>query len=671
MMKLFYQKTARTFAGLFIFPLLAGSLSVAQAAELAGTLELGGATSSRLISNVNVTLYEATEAAPIKRGSAKTNGSGQFLIETDVDATDSIFFVTADLRPRVRFVTVLGPELPAETTINELTTVASSYSMAQFYRSGQISGDPFALTIAAMMNDNIVTPATGESSPVLLNSPNADQTNSLRMTRSLASLLHRCAINPYIAASLIRSTKEYGKPSPANTAVALANLARDPGKNVSHLYRLSKFRPAFTPALEKMPDAWTVTVKVNHSGNDDTMQFGGPANVAFDAWGYAWIPNNVPQGSPNSGDYLIVLQPNGQPADGTNGSPVSPITGGGIYGGGWGVAIDAQDQVWVANFGWGGPDYYPSQTPDSPIGNGTGSVSLVKAEDGEVLSNPDGFFGGVWRAQAIEIDADGNVWVSSFENDSVVVFKDGDPDNAVSLKQYNGSRPFGLSINPDGSAWVADSGGLDGQFTSSLAKVKLNAFGELEQTILLPIGDTLKVVVSDSQGNAWLASQGNDTVYCISPEGVVLGAFSGGGINGPWGLAIDGEDNVWISNFGPLESGSNFTDGGISKICGANPDSWPRRKTLGDPLSPDTGFTVPSAGDQVLLANNEPLYGPDGPPSFSPLMRQTSLQIDAAGNIWTVNNWKPDFDIDNAGDNPGGDGIVIFVGLAPPPPVLF
>ena len=673
-MEHFYRNTTRATLGLVLIMIITAGHSTAQSAEILGTLQLGNAYNNRLITNAQVTLYEATEAAPIERGSARTDDAGQFLIESDVDATESIFFVTADLRPRVRFVTVLGPELPAETTINELTTVAASYSMAQFYRTGQISSDPFALTIAAMMNDNIVTPLTGESSPVLLNSPNADETNSLRMTRSLANLLNRCALKPNIAAEVIRSTRVAGEPMPGDTAVALANLARNPGQKVDRLYRLSQFRPAYTPALEEAPDAWTVTVKVNHTG-DNSKLFGGPANVAFDAWGYAWVTNNVYQGTPNSGDFLVVLQPNGKPADGTNGAPVSPITGGGIFGGGWGVAIDALDRVWVSNFGWGGVDYYPSETPRSPIGNGTGSVSLIQAEDGLVLSDPDGFFGGVWRAQAIQVDADGNIWIASFENDSVVVYKNGDPDDSVSFKQYFGSKPFGLAIAPDGSAWVSDSGGLSGVFRSRVAKIKLNAFGELEQTILLPIGDTLKVIISDSMGNAWLASQGNDTVYAIDPNGNVLGAYTGGGIKGPWGLAVDGEDNIWVANFGPLEKGSNFTDGRISKLCGANPDSWPRRKQMGDPLSPDTGFTVPSAGSQVLLADGDPLYGPDGPPSYSPIMRQTSLQIDSAGNIWTFNNWKPDFDTDFGSDtvqgNPGGDGIVIFVGLAPPPPVLF
>ena len=74
-------------------------------------------------------------------------------------------------------MTVLGANLPASVTINELTTVAASYSMAQFYRTGVISGNSFGLQIAAGMNDNIVAAATGQSSAVLLSSPNADQTN--------------------------------------------------------------------------------------------------------------------------------------------------------------------------------------------------------------------------------------------------------------------------------------------------------------------------------------------------------------------------------------------------------------------------------------------------------------------------------------------------------------
>jgi hypothetical protein len=48
------------------------------------------------------------------------------------------------------------------------------------------------------------------------------------------------------------------------------------------------------------------------------------------------------------------------------------------------------------------------------------------------------------------------------------------------------------------------------------------------------------------------------------------------------------------------------------------------------------------------------------------MMRLTNVLSDQAANIWALNNWKSDFDIDVC-CNPGRDGVVIFVGLAPPP----
>src|SRR5262245_65578876 len=109
-----------------------------------------------------------------------------------------------------------------------------------------------------------------------------------------------------------------------------------------------------------MPDAWTVTVKVNDSGNDNRL-IGGPGNLSFDRRGYAWVTNNTFQGTPNSSNFNLVFKPNGQPADGRNGTPRSPLTGGGVLGGGSGVTIDPHGSVWFGNFGWGAcPDWHPS-----------------------------------------------------------------------------------------------------------------------------------------------------------------------------------------------------------------------------------------------------------------------------------------------------------------------
>ena len=176
---------------------------------LNGVVQTGGTNSNRPLPNVHVTLFETTTGQPRTLGEATTNCSGQFSISSSRSTSQSIFFLQADVSEVVEFVTVLGPNLPASVTINELTTVAASYSMAQFLRSGVISGNSFGLQIAAGMNDNIVTAATGHSSPVLLNSPNADQTNSLRSTRSLANLLAAC-MRDTVAASLFDLTTPPG-----------------------------------------------------------------------------------------------------------------------------------------------------------------------------------------------------------------------------------------------------------------------------------------------------------------------------------------------------------------------------------------------------------------------------------------------------------------------------
>jgi hypothetical protein len=46
-------------------------------------------------------------------------------------------------------------------------------------------------------------------------------------------------------------------------------------------------------------------------------------------------------------------------------------------------------------------------------------------------------------------------------------------------------------------------------------------------------------------------------------------------------------------------------------------------------------------------------------------MRLTSVNADMAGNLWVANNWKPR-GLQDLVLNPGGDGMVIFVGLGAP-----
>ena len=641
----------------------------ASAAFFQGVLQSGGTWVEIPLSKIEVTLYEATDAEPVIVAQGRTNGTGGFLMYVPNASSSSIYFAKADLGDGVELIAILGKTLPATVVINELTTVAASYSMAQFFRTGVISGDAKALRIAALMNDNLVDVTTGASSAVLLASPNADQTNSLRSTRSLANLLSACTVNHVIAGSLKKLTRPPGGALPTTTPQALANLARDPGRNVNPIYNLTTVWAPYLPAVSSTPDAWTITVKINDSG-DDAYLIGGPGNLVFDENGYAWVTNNVVQGTLNSSQTLLVFQPNGMPADGTNGTPVSPILGGGLLGCGFGIARDPQGSIWVGNFGWG-PVY---SCTDYPSPTCTGSLSKF-APNGAAVSPATGFQGGPNRAQGLEADPSGNIWITSYGNypntdagvkhqgdDTVFVFINGDPNHVASYYLYPGAQPFDVAIAADGTAWVTSGGGITGAYASSLARFQLVA-GEVQMLSFVSFGSAIKGISIDSLGNVWVASQNDNKVYVVNPDGVVIGSYSGGGMQGPWSVTVDGDDNVWVANFGALAVAPYSSR--LSKLAGANEKTRPFGLAMGDAISPATGYTVKTENDQVLLHDGTPLYGKNAPPSFEPLQRMTNTMVDSAGNLWCINNFKNDFVVDLA-VNPGGDGIVIFVGLAAP-----
>jgi len=637
-----------------------------------GVVQSGGTDGAQEMSKVLVTLYQATGGAPEKLGTATTDVYGRFAFYTTaLPPIDSIYYATATWGLGVTLVTVIGPEIRGPITINELTTVAAAYSMAQFADGGGIRGEAFRLRVAAGMSDNLASPLTGESSEAMLHNPNGDETNSLRCSRALANLIVPSVRGMPGAFATLQQLATPGDDPPADTFQALVNIARNPANNVSAIYDQAKDWEIYTPALECdpndtdpardcYPDAWTLVVKVNRTG-DDTRMFGGPANIAWDANGYAWITNNVWQGTPNSCDFAVVLRPDGKPSDGTNGTPKSPVVGGGMTGAGFGVAIDADQDVWIGSYGWGKCD---GCIPDPGI--------ISKFDKSGAAYSADGYTNGLQRVQAVAVDGDNNLWMASYGNNRVVVYLDCDPTQCISYPPAGsqvpapGVAPFGIAIDPlDGSAWVTYASGLGGDVPPSHVCKFSIVDGALSLDLDLTLGQSTKGIALDSRGNAWIGSGSDNTVYMVSRDGGTVSAFPGGpgGVDTPWSVSVDGNDDVWVANFGVIEPGSDYTSAAVSKLAGVNsPSGLP----VGSPISPATGYTLKTAGSPVLLPNGEPLYKQGE--SYSPLMRMTNVVVDAAGNLWAINNWKPRFDTDkpDASGNPGGDGICIFVGLAKP-----
>jgi len=103
---------------------------------------------------------------------------------------------------------------------------------------------------------------------------------------------------------------------------------------------------------------------------------------------------------------------------------------------------------------------------------------------------------------------------------------------------------------------------------------------------------------------------------------------------------IDGNDNVWISNFAMPNSP-------ITELCGVRTENCPPGFKTGQQIAPPGGYV--GGGLQM----------------------QTDLAIGPAGDVWVINNWQ---DIDSCFGTPdealstrcGGQGVVIFSGMAKP-----
>ena len=141
----------------------------ALAATLTGQLFTGGTTKKIPIKNASVTLYEANAGAPTALGNATTKADGSFQIFTTRSISSSIFYVTANAGNSVTLVSVVGTQIPKKIVINELTTVAAGYSMAQFIVGDTIRGNAFGLRIAAGMNNNDYYEKTANRVEITLN----------------------------------------------------------------------------------------------------------------------------------------------------------------------------------------------------------------------------------------------------------------------------------------------------------------------------------------------------------------------------------------------------------------------------------------------------------------------------------------------------------------------
>jgi hypothetical protein len=646
----------------------AAHVEAAPALTLRGSVESGGAG----LAGYRVSLLASfTGAGGSTRilGRDTSGPSGEFAIDYRLPHRRSprsqpVLFVLAEKGPAMLASAIGQAPLAGPVVVNELTTVATAFAFAQFVDGTTIAGNRVGMMNAVRMAANLANPVTGRIAEVLDRSPNGRETEARSTFYSLANIAADCVATVVGCADLFEATTLPGGSPPASVLQAVANIARYPWLNVPELFDLSFERPVYGPALPRSepPDAWTLFLKFTGSFSsvqDENNLMNGPGNFAIDREGFLWVTDNYVPVPPFeracAGERLLKFFPWGE------NFPGSPFFGGGLSGAGFGITIAPNGLIWVGNFGFAG-----TGCPLPPAN----SVSVFRP-DGEPLSRQAGLTAGpISWPQATVADRQGNIWIANCATDSVTLYPRGRPGKAFETpippagEQAAPMKPFGIAIDRNGRAWATRS------FNSTLAVIgpdggvvdiipSEGADGRIQ--LRRPMG-----IASDSRGNVWVANSDFMDVPCppdvpdLGPatapsialfEGLEPHAgspFSGGGLTIPWGVAIDGNDTVWVANFGfPFDLADPVSTppppgerNRVSHFCGVDEGRCPpTRQEVGQAISPDgTGY----ASDALI--------------------RNTGIAIDPSGNVWLVNNWK-DVPLIN---NPGGNSIVVLIGAAAP-----
>jgi streptogramin lyase len=660
---------------------------VAAAQQLVGHVYGGGGPVAESI----VTLWAAGQNAPTKLSETKSGKDGAFDLNFETQKTESnVLYLIArggtpkvgdsqGANPAITLMATLGANPPKEVTINELTTVASVWTGAQFLQGDTFRGHALGLKIAAGNVPNLVDFATGGLGPVIQDPMNSTQTTTLSIFNTLGDLLAGCItrVETNACAKLFAASTPPGGASPTDTLTAAEAIALHPWNEPAKLFALlNDFYPArhgpgsraapFRPYLLFAPGTWTIALLYAGGG------LNGLGGIAIDSEGNAWAANNQMAGSQSSmfggiGGTVSELAPNGR--------PISPMTtgytGGGVDFPGWGLTIAADGNVWVTSI--------------------EGKTISVFDKSGKPLSPPTGynFDGQLGSMQGVVATPNGDVWAVDPGKNQLAYFPKGDPAHArllcrtVDGKAIDGTckleGPFHIAMDQQGRMLVSNAN------SNTVTRFPANDPSKAEE---LKVGYSPHAIVIDSQGNAWVANTmgepskremlallWNKVKSKLSPEGKddktvddfvalvhIMNAYPGGSVSmirpngtqapgspftggnsiiGPWGITVDGNDHVWIAN------GLGKT---VTELCGVRTDTCPPGYKTGDPISPPkTGYA--GKGMQYL----------------------TGVVVDPAGNVWVANNIDlmdevcitkvPNEDVST---RCGGNGFVEFFGLAKP-----
>jgi hypothetical protein len=412
----------------------------------------------------------------------------------------------------------------SQFVINEITTAATAWGLAQFMTDGGNIGatatNTQGLANAVATVANLVNLTTGTSPGASFPQNGASPAAKIN---SLANLLNTCtsATSTSGCTPLFTATTPSGASAPTDTLDAALNLVLNPGSNVATLYTQSTTSNAFTPALTKAPSDWTMAINFTGGGMST------PTGVGVDATGNIWVASYYSAASEFS----------------PTGNPVFPngIAGGGLFHS-YGVAVDAQNNVWF-------PDEDSTATG---VNAGYGSVTVLGSA-GQLISGATGYSsGGIAYPVAIAIDTNATTWVVDYYNESLTLLSStGQPlSGTAGYTSPKLAFPISIAIDSNNNGWIGNS------YSGTVTKVAPDG----SQFTSYDCCDWAGGIAIDQRGYVWVTNyQGNSVSQLLASDGTVISSGytdSQGSLLHPQGIAIDGSGHVWVTNI----LGSSITE---------------------------------------------------------------------------------------------------------------
>ena len=484
-------------------------------------------------------------ASPLISATVTTAQDGTFTITGDYGSCTGnplVYIVATGGNPgsgtntALSLMAALGPcnNLTPSTfiSINELTTVASVYTLAPFMSGytnvGAASSNATGIANAFQTVNSLVNTTTGSAPGPGLP---ANGTFSTTELFTLANILSSCVNSTGTGApcaSLFSAATPSGGSTPTDTIGAALNIATHPGSNVATLFNLAPSTPPFAPTLTSTPNDWILALRFA----DASLK--SPYGLAIDASGNVWVTNET-------GASITKMNGLGTVLSGTTG-----FTGGGIDAP-VALALDSQTNVWVANFS----------------GN---SVTVLTSTGSPFAASPYTATGAIANPTGIAIDRGGYAWVSNSGANDVIFIQN--ISGSLYYSQYTDNAiqgPTGIAADASGNTWVAATG-INAVSTFGCCAVSPIRSAGLN----LPTG-----VATDGASNIWITNgAAAGSIAELNSSGTVLSPTTGfGSLNTPVSIGVDASGDLWTANLG---------DNSVSEFVGiASPVTTPIAANVG------------------------------------------------------------------------------------------